>query len=190
MQESVRLTGFSSGFELEFVEREATPEPAMKLGIQLHAAGLSDTVSVLAGLGVDRARSTVHNWVQKAGLQPTDGKSPNHVALDETVIQLNNERFWLYAAVDPHTNEFLHVRLSHQNDRPHKTVSPRTHRETRRRQQSVSRRQRTVAQSCTLRAKSPISNRHTWKSECCRTTLQRTQTTHRLLRNALAPRNS
>ena len=50
-----RLTGFRTDFELDFVEREATPEPAMKLGIQFHAAGLSlsDTVSVLAGLGVD-----------------------------------------------------------------------------------------------------------------------------------------
>ena len=83
MPEIDRLTGISGSIELDFVEREATPEPAMKLGIQLHAAGLSlsDTTAVLAGLGVDRARSTVHNWVQKAGLQPTDGKNPNHVAV-------------------------------------------------------------------------------------------------------------
>jgi len=27
------------------------------------------------------------------------------------VIQLNDQRFWLYAAVDPETNDFLHVRL-------------------------------------------------------------------------------
>ena len=61
MPEIYRVTGFRSGFELDFVEREATLEPAMKLGIQLHAAGLSlsDTVSILAGPGVDRARSTV-----------------------------------------------------------------------------------------------------------------------------------
>jgi len=113
MQKFNRLSEFSGGFELGFVEREATPESAMKLGIQLHAAGLSlsDTVSVLAGLGVDRARSTVHNWVQKAGLQPQDGKEPNHVSVDETVVQLNDQRFWLYAAVDPETSEFLHMRL-------------------------------------------------------------------------------
>jgi len=62
MPETECLIEFSGGFELEFVERGATPEPAMNLGIQLHAAGLSlsDTVSVLAGLGVDRCRSTVH----------------------------------------------------------------------------------------------------------------------------------
>jgi transposase-like protein len=113
MQQTARLSGISSGFELGFVEREATPEPAMKLGIQLHVAGLSlsDTVTILECLGVERCRSTVHNWVQKASLQPTDGKSPNHVAVDETVIQLNDQRYWLYAAVDPETNEFLHVRL-------------------------------------------------------------------------------
>jgi len=75
MQEPDRLTECSDFPELEFVEREATPESAMKLGIQLHLAGLSlsDTVSVLEGLGVDRCRTTVHNWIPKADLQPTEG---------------------------------------------------------------------------------------------------------------------
>jgi len=53
----------------------------------------------------------VHNWVQKAELQPLDGADPDHVAVDETVIQLNDEQFWLYAAVDPETNRLLHVKL-------------------------------------------------------------------------------
>jgi len=88
-----RLSGNSGCIELDFLEREATPEPAMKLGIRLHLAGLSlsDTVSILKNLGVDRHRTTVHRWVQKANLQPTDGAEPNHVAVDETVIQLNSE---------------------------------------------------------------------------------------------------
>jgi transposase-like protein len=105
-----RLVGCSDWPELGFVEREATPESAMKLGIQLHLAGLSlsDTVSVLAGLGVDRCRSTVHNWIQKADLQPTEGRNPNYVAVDETVIRVNDQRYWLFAAVDPDTK---HVRL-------------------------------------------------------------------------------
>ena len=113
MPKSNRLVGCSDWPELGFVEREATPEPAMKLGIQLHLAGLSlsDTVSVLAGLGVDRCRSTVHNWIQKAELQPTEGRTPNYVAVDETVIRVNDQRYWLFAAVDPDTNHLLHVRL-------------------------------------------------------------------------------
>ncbi|WP_135807432.1 IS6 family transposase [Halorussus marinus] len=113
MPEIDRLNGASDSIELEFMEREATPEPLMKLSIHLHAAGLSlsDTVSVLEQFGVKRCRSTIHNWVQKADLQPTDGKNPNHVVVDETVIQLNDQRYWLYAAVDPQTNEFLHAKL-------------------------------------------------------------------------------
>ena len=114
MPEITRLIGGIDCFELGFVEREATPEPAMKLGIRLHLAGLSlsNTISILDRFGVRRCRSTVHNWVQKADLQPADGADPDHVAVDETVIQLNDERFWLYAAVDPKTNRLLHVKLS------------------------------------------------------------------------------
>ena len=99
-----RLSGDSGCIELDFLEREATPESAMKLGIRLYLAGLSllDTVSILERLGVKRHRTTVHRWIQKADLQPTGGADPNHVAVDETVIQLNSERYWLYAAVDPH----------------------------------------------------------------------------------------
>ena len=113
MPENDRLTGTSSQIELDFVEREATPEFLMKLSIQLHLAGLSlsNTVSILELFGVERARSTVHNWVHKADLQPDAGRCPDHVAVDETVIQLNDEQYWLYAAVDPDTNELLHTTL-------------------------------------------------------------------------------
>ncbi|SFT09500.1 IS6 family transposase, partial [Halostagnicola kamekurae] len=61
--------------------------------------------------GVNRSRKAVHDWVQKANLQPASNASPDHVALDETVIRINGQQFWLYAAVDPETNEFLHLRL-------------------------------------------------------------------------------
>jgi transposase-like protein len=114
MLEIARLNGDSDRFDLGSVERESTPKPAMKLGIRLQLAGLSlsNTISILDILGVERCRSTVHNWVQKADLQPADGADPDHVAIDETAIQLNVERFWLYAAVDPETNRLLHVKLS------------------------------------------------------------------------------
>ena len=113
MPEIRRLKEGSDCFELGFMEREATPNWAMKLGIRLHLEGLSlsNTVSELERYGVKRCRSTVHNWVQKAGLQPTEGKTPDHVAVDETVIQVDDQRYWLYAAVDPDSNEFLHVKL-------------------------------------------------------------------------------
>ncbi len=113
MPENDRLNGCLGEIELGFVEREATPRLLMKLGIQLHLAGLSlsNTVSILEIFGVKRARSTVHNWVHKADLQPEPDQTPDHVAVDETVIRLNDEKYWLYAAVDPEANELLYTWL-------------------------------------------------------------------------------
>jgi len=113
MPENDRLDGCLDEIDLEFVEREATPRLLMKLSIQLHLAGLSlsNTVSFLEVFGVDRARSTVHNWVHKADLQPKSGRSPNQVAVDETVIRIDDEHYWLYAAVDPESNELLYTKL-------------------------------------------------------------------------------
>ena len=111
LPENARLNDSLDEIDLEFVEREATPRFLMKLSIQLHLAGLSlsNTGSILELFGVNRARSTVHNWVQKADLQPESGQNPDHVAVDETVIRLTDEQYWLYAAVDPETNELLHT---------------------------------------------------------------------------------
>jgi transposase-like protein len=113
MPEFDRLSGDSDWIDLQFMERERTPEEIVEVGIQLHLAGLSlsNTKQYLERLGVKRSRTPIHNWVQKAELQPTDTRSSNYVALDETVIQVGTERYWLYAAVDPKTNEFLHMRL-------------------------------------------------------------------------------
>ena len=85
----------------------------MKLSIQFHLAGLSlsHTGSFLTVFGIDRARSSVHNWVHEAARQPEDGKSPEYVAVDETVIQLDDQQYWLYAAVDPDSNDLLHTQL-------------------------------------------------------------------------------
>ncbi|WP_226483336.1 IS6 family transposase [Natrinema amylolyticum] len=108
-----RLSGCSDWIDLSFVERERTPRQLMELGIRLHLAGLSlsNTVRELEKFGVERSRKAVHDWVHKCNLQLADDEKPNHVALDETVIQLNEHRYWLYTAVDPETNKILHMRL-------------------------------------------------------------------------------
>lgn len=113
MAKITRLSGRGDWIELDFVERERTPRQLMKLGIRLHPAGLSlsNTVRELEKFGVERSRKAVHDWVQKADLQPASNASPDHVALDETVIRINGQQFWLYAAVDPDTNDILHARL-------------------------------------------------------------------------------
>ena len=93
--------------------RERTPERIIEVSIQLHLAdlSLSNTKQHINNLGVERSRTAIHNWVQKAELQPTSDAAPDHIAVDETVIQVNDERRWLYAVVNSETNKFLHVRL-------------------------------------------------------------------------------
>lgn len=49
--------------------------------------------------------------MHKADLQPESGQSPDHVAIDETGIRLNDEQCWLYAGIDPETNELLDTKL-------------------------------------------------------------------------------
>lgn len=86
MPEIARFDGCSDWTHSDFVQKEETPQPLMKRSVELHVAGLSPshTDSVTEGFGVDRARSTVHNWVQKAELQPAGGRQPEFVAVDET----------------------------------------------------------------------------------------------------------
>lgn len=71
------------------MEREATPRLSITLSIQPYFARLSlaNAVSILEILGVERVRSAVHNWVHKADPQPEEGRSPDCVAADETVIR-------------------------------------------------------------------------------------------------------
>jgi len=85
----------------------------MTQGIQSHVAcfSLPNTTDLLEDLGVERSRKAVHDWVQKADLQPEPGQAPNQIALDETVIRINEQQFWLNAAPNPETNDLLQVRL-------------------------------------------------------------------------------
>jgi len=50
-------------------------------------------------------------FITQSDLQPEPGQSPNQVAVDETMIRLNNNQYWLYAVVDPETNDLLHKQL-------------------------------------------------------------------------------
>jgi putative transposase len=113
MSESNRLSESTEWIDLEFVERERTPRAIIEKGIRhcLARLSLSNTVILLEELGVDRSRAAVHNWVQKADLQPADGGNPDRVAVDQKAIRINDEQYWLYAAVDPETNRVLHSRL-------------------------------------------------------------------------------
>jgi len=72
---------------------------------------LREVSKFLESFGIYRSHVAVHNWVHKADLQPISTVSTDQLAVDEKMIRLHGQKFWLYEAVDPYTNEILH--LSH-----------------------------------------------------------------------------
>jgi transposase-like protein len=62
------------------------------INLEPHLTGLSlpNTVDLLDCLGVKRSHKAIHDRVRKADLQPEAGQIPNHIALDETVIRIND----------------------------------------------------------------------------------------------------
>ena len=80
MHEIDRLSDSTDWSDLNFAERERTPKRIVEAGIQSHLAGLSlsNTKQHLESLGVKRSRTVIHNWVRKAGLQPTGDATPDH----------------------------------------------------------------------------------------------------------------
>jgi putative transposase len=113
MPETERLGDAIGWIDLSFVERVRTPCWAIYTAIRCHLAGMSlrDVSTYLEELGVSRSHVAVHNWVHKADLQPESAVTTLQLAVDEKTIRINGRDYWLYAAVDPATNEFLHVRL-------------------------------------------------------------------------------
>ena len=113
MPENERLSGAADWIDIDFVEREQTHREIIEKGVRYHLAGpsLSNTVIFLDELGVKRSHTAVHNWGQKAELQPAGGARPDRVTVDQKAIRINDDQYWLYAAVDPATNRTLHRRL-------------------------------------------------------------------------------
>ena len=58
---------------------------------------------------IKRSHVAIHNYVDKADLQPISTVSEDQLAVDEKMIRLHGQQFGLYGAVGPQTNEILHV---------------------------------------------------------------------------------
>jgi putative transposase len=114
-----RLSDRSNWIDLEFIERERTPEKIIELDVQLHLVGLSlsNTKQYLEIFGVKWSQTAIHNWVQKADLQPTSEAEPNHIAVAETVIQLNDDGVWTLLSIQIRTNSSIYgsFRLEQRN---------------------------------------------------------------------------
>ena len=72
---------------------------------------LSNTKKNIEKLGVERSRTAIHDLGRKADLQPDSDVNPDQIAVDETLVRVNGQRHWLFAAAVPDSNQYLHFRL-------------------------------------------------------------------------------
>ncbi|TYL36074.1 IS6 family transposase [Natronococcus pandeyae] len=97
----------------EIWENERTPTPVRVFGVRLHSMGLSvrEVVPVLELLGVDRSHGAIWNWrhtlAEVQGDPPT--AEPSRIAVDETQIEVDGEKRWLYAAIDTESKLLLEI---------------------------------------------------------------------------------
>lgn len=86
----------------EIRENERTSTLVRVFGVRLHSKGLSlrEVVAVSEILGVDRSHGAIWNWTHELAETQSDPTTPSLVAVDETLIEVDGEEKWLYAAID------------------------------------------------------------------------------------------
>ncbi len=97
----------------EVRENERTPDTLTGVGVRLHSIGLSvrEVVAVLEFLGADRSHGAVWNWTHDLADDQADPPTaePSRVAVDEKQIRIDDEKKWLYAAVDTKSKLLLEI---------------------------------------------------------------------------------
>ena len=98
-----------------FVERERRDPEVIALSILLYQQGLSlrRVQETMGYLDQDITYRGVHYWIQKLGseLEWNNGKLPNKVVVDETVVKVGGERWYLYAAINPNDRRIVYAAI-------------------------------------------------------------------------------
>jgi transposase-like protein len=72
---------------------------------------LRDANQHIEQLGFHRSHVAIHDLIHKVDLPPISSVTADQVAVDERMIHVNDYEHWPYGAVDPETNELIHVSL-------------------------------------------------------------------------------
>lgn len=71
--------------------------------------------------GVKRPRKVVHDRVQRADLQPVEGRGPNQIAIQKTVIRIDDQQFWPCVSANPEADEIRHFGRQYDYNRLRQT---------------------------------------------------------------------
>ena len=114
----------TSSSDVEFLDNHRTSTPAwlIRLACTAHAgaASLAECRDLCEWFGVERRRATIQHWYQEYAEYHNQDFTvePDRIAVDEKQIQLENEeKAWLYAAIDVDTKVVLHVQISQHRGR-------------------------------------------------------------------------
>jgi len=94
----IEITGSS---DVEFLDSHRTSTPAwlIRLACAAHtgAASLAECRDLCEWFGVKRRRATIHHWYQAYAEHHDQGftAEPDHIAIDEKQVQLENEQMAL-----------------------------------------------------------------------------------------------
>ena len=109
---TVCLRGSIGWIDFEFGHLERTPCELMPLGIRLHIEPITVKYSLEEIEIWCRTKSKSRpRLASQSRSSICRGAETAKVALDETVILIDDQQYWLSAAVNPATIRFLHVRL-------------------------------------------------------------------------------
>ena len=105
--------------DVEFLDSSRTSTPAwlIRLACSAHAAAasLAECRDLCEWFDVEKRRATIQHWYQAYAdyYEQNFTAEPDRVAVDEKQIQLENEqKAWLYAAIDVDSKVVFHARLS------------------------------------------------------------------------------
>ena len=121
MIEELRLADTDAG-NVPFLDGERTPAGLIRLACALHAtaASLAEIRDLLTWFGSSRSRPAIHNWCHSFAEYHEQAftAEPDRIAVDEKQVQLAEEqKVWLYAAIDIDSKVVLHARLSEHRGR-------------------------------------------------------------------------
>lgn len=104
---------------IEGWDEESTANVLRAFAVRLDVTDVSlrETAAALERIGIKRSHQAIYQWTHRVGEGAPDPSTfmrakPSRVAVDETVIQIGREQFWLYAAIDVDSKLLLGVRVS------------------------------------------------------------------------------
>ena len=100
---------------IKIFKRNKVPLEIKILGIAIYiqTSSVRKTARILSEFH-PVSKSSVHRWIKKFEERLpiiTEKKRRKHIAIDETVVKANGEKYYVYAAIDVERNELILMRV-------------------------------------------------------------------------------